>query len=101
MSEANEIIKSLDNIHCKISDTQIRTLVTNALTDFVFKGGDSDYRGFHFDGKNANGTEFSIEQMNGCLDLTPEGYCVDLWVRGPIKEEVENTFNTLLQVLNN
>lgn len=87
-------MKSLDDIQCHLSMRELEKAVRGSLPSFTFKGGDSDYRGFHLDGKNESGTEFSIEQLSQTVP-----YAADLWVKGEDREEVDLIFEVILKIL--
>lgn len=100
MSEPKTITRGLDKIKTQQNTTQIRGALKRALYGFDFKGGDSDYRGFHFDGKNEKGTEFSVEQMKGSEETVIEAeYELDLWVSGTEATDVAQTFATIVAIL--
>lgn len=92
--------KDLDNIKTTYTREYIENKMREILSDFTFKGGDSDYRGFHFDGKNQIGTEFSIEQLPPHQDKTNgDEQFVDLTVSGDNKNNVEETYTKIVNFL--
>jgi hypothetical protein len=94
--------KDLDNIKTTYKREYIESKIREILSEFTFKGGDSDYRGFHFDGKNQAGTEFSIEQLPSSQnEIDGEEKFVDLTVSGDNKNNVEETYNKIINFLSN
>ncbi len=92
--------KDNDNLRIRHSSESLRNNLGQILNDFTFKEGDSDYRGFHFDGRNKAGTDFTVEQLHSHEAQVPkEGYNVDLYVSGENKDDVEEVHSKLMHFL--